>query len=321
VNSNDPENPVIKIPTTLTINASPVITFSQNEVVFDTAFVGETVLFSQLLTNSGSDTLVLTDLTINGDQEFSVHHELPDTIVPGQSKELIIQFEPTEIKNYQANLSVGSNDLTKPTATLQISGYAQASSILGLSSEMMTDTLSLDLSSKDYTLTLSNTGTENLSVRMMIEPATPFYQLVRGLEQIKTSSGVYEGVLVRSDHPESNETDEVLTDPNEIAGYATSTGFGRVLILAAANDARIKHVVEEIQATNTFSFIGYINSKYSTPSYELLKGYDAVLIWADGHHRNPTALGNALANYVDNGGGVVTAMYQNTNHYPLGGKW
>ena len=55
-----------------------------------------------------------------------------------------------------------------------------------------------------------------------------------------------------------------------------------------------------------------------------LEPYDAVLVYSNDSHEDSTALGNLLADYVDQGGGVVHAVFGNTSTNPdrqLLGRW
>ncbi|MEE4285641.1 MAG: HYR domain-containing protein, partial [Mariniphaga sp.] len=46
---------------------------------------------------------------------------------------------------------------------------------------------------------------------------------------------------------------------------------------------------------------------YSTPTLETLRNYDAILVWADGSLND--TVGDTLAAYIDEGGGVVSAVF------------
>lgn len=71
-------------------------------------------------------------------------------------------------------------------------------------------------------------------------------------------------------------------------------------------------VVEKLEATGQFSRVDTINSGTSTPSLSELATYDGVLIYTGDHGSltaDTTALGDVLANYVDQGGGLVIAVF------------
>src|SRR5262249_32298514 len=60
---------------------------------------------------------------------------------------------------------------------------------------------------------------------------------------------------------------------------------------------------------------------FSTPTLAQLENYDAVLVWGDFGFADANALGDNLAQFVDDGHGVVVATFTNTFYVPLGGRW
>ena len=84
----------------------------------------------------------------------------------------------------------------------------------------------------------------------------------------------------------------------------------RVLLLHASiwsADVDVK-----LRATNMIGIIDRLDGSLSTPTPDTLKQYDAVLAFSDSGWLNPIAIGNALADYTDWGGGVVAAQF---NHF------
>jgi len=69
-------------------------------------------------------------------------------------------------------------------------------------------------------------------------------------------------------------------------------------------------VVEKLESTGQFSRVDTINAGTSTPLLSELTTYDGVLIYTGDNGSfiaDTTALGDVLADYVDNGGGLVVA--------------
>jgi hypothetical protein len=52
-----------------------------------------------------------------------------------------------------------------------------------------------------------------------------------------------------------------------------------------------------------------VDAKLFTPTYDLLSSFPAILTYCDGGYNDPITLGGILKKYVDNGGGLVVAMY------------
>lgn len=69
-------------------------------------------------------------------------------------------------------------------------------------------------------------------------------------------------------------------------------------------------VQAKLVSTGFFSQVDLISLRTATPTLSLLKQYNAVFIYTDSSaYTNPAEWGNALADYVDAGGGVVMAGF------------
>ena len=90
---------------------------------------------------------------------------------------------------------------------------------------------------------------------------------------------------------------------------ATTSG-PTVVVVAADDDAALEGVRCRLQNEGLFTRVDTISAASSaTPTVASLLQYDAVLTWSDSPYGDSTALGNALADYIDQGGGVVQAAF------------
>ncbi len=99
----------------------PVLSLSHTLLDFDTVVVGSTAERQLVVTNSGSEEVEVTQLTITGSDAsfFSVHS--PGSgfkLKPNESETLTIRYEPQQRGNHQAELSFVSNALNQPTVSL-----------------------------------------------------------------------------------------------------------------------------------------------------------------------------------------------------------
>jgi len=69
-------------------------------------------------------------------------------------------------------------------------------------------------------------------------------------------------------------------------------------------------VQAKLMATGQFSKVDIIDVRTTTPTLAQLQAYKAVLVYSDALYADSNALGNVMADYVDNGGGVVCAMFE-----------
>lgn len=96
----------------------------------------------------------------------------------------------------------------------------------------------------------------------------------------------------------------------------------KVLLLGAVNpNTRNEDVKAKLDATGAFAQVDIINGYLSSiPSLTQLQAYDAVLVYSDFRFRDPTLMGDVLADYIDGGGGVVGAVFL-TAGVPIDGRF
>ncbi|MBS0190836.1 MAG: hypothetical protein U0573_02950 [Phycisphaerales bacterium] len=96
----------------------------------------------------------------------------------------------------------------------------------------------------------------------------------------------------------------------------------RVLIAGAESNAvAITDVQNKVRGTGLVGITDTFNLAFGTPTLDQLRKYDAVLAWSGRAPGNPSAVGNVLADYVDAGGGVVTAMSAQLTSWSFTGRW
>jgi hypothetical protein len=97
------------------------------------------------------------------------------------------------------------------------------------------------------------------------------------------------------------------------ATMGTAVQGMRVLLLAAEGTGlsypQMIDVRSKLLNSGKFSMVDTMNVRFRTPTFEDLNAYDAVMVWSNYSFLNPYALGDALADYIDAGGGVVTALF------------
>jgi len=96
------------------------------------------------------------------------------------------------------------------------------------------------------------------------------------------------------------------------------------LLAGDVSSSNVDDVQTVLEGTNRFASVTQINVTGSTPDLNTLSSFDALLVWSNSAYSNAYSLGDVLADYVDQGGGVVVMVFGNTdfspNHY-LRGRW
>lgn len=116
-----------------------------------------------------------------------------------------------------------------------------------------------------------------------------------------------------------------------LAGALTAPAFAQtadVAIVAAASgsltDCRYTDVQSYLLATGQFASVDIIDCVTQTPTLGDLAPYDAVLSWSNTNFDDSVALGDVMADYHDQGGAVVIAVFGTTSTSAarsLDGRW
>ncbi|MDB5236176.1 MAG: Por secretion system C-terminal sorting protein/choice-of-anchor [Hymenobacter sp.] len=94
----------------------------------------------------------------------------------------------------------------------------------------------------------------------------------------------------------------------------------RVLLLAADEQSWTAEVQAKLMNTGAFTSVSTLDWRSAAPSLSYLQGFDAVLLWDDYSPYDGIGSGNALAQYIDGGGGVVSAVFANAS-VPVQGQY
>lgn len=70
---------------------------------------------------------------------------------------------------------------------------------------------------------------------------------------------------------------------------------------------------DKLVATGRFHEVAIVDVGRKSPTLSDLRAFDSVIVWSDDQFNDPFTLGDRLADYVDAGGGVVLAVFANTD--------
>jgi hypothetical protein len=94
----------------------------------------------------------------------------------------------------------------------------------------------------------------------------------------------------------------------------------RILVIGGV-DPDVPDVQAKLAAFGIFETVDGFDGQAVTPSLAVLQDYDAVLVMSYAAFADPVAMGNALADYVDRGGGVVLTMFTLLSSFGLDGRF
>lgn len=124
-----------------------------------------------------------------------------------------------------------------------------------------------------------------------------------------------------------NPADGIETEEADGIGDAASVMFitggdpavyqPDIAIVAAAagsiTDPRFTDPQAKLLATGKFNSVSLIDARVVTPTPAELKAFDAVIVWSNYGFNDAVLLGDNLADYIDDGGGVVLAVFADTH--------
>ncbi|MCK4739578.1 MAG: proprotein convertase P-domain-containing protein [Deltaproteobacteria bacterium] len=92
------------------------------------------------------------------------------------------------------------------------------------------------------------------------------------------------------------------------------------LVVAVPSSTYSADILAKVLSTNEFYTAEVFNAGAATPTLAELLAYDSVLTCSDTGYADNVVLGDNLADYVDAGGGVVSAVFANAS-IPIAGRW
>ena len=152
---------------TLTVNAAQVagVQVSSSSINFGSEAVGNNLSQALIITNTGTATLTITQVTETG-SAFSVSgFSVPLNVSVGQKTTITVAFRPTTVGAASGNMSIVSNAPGSPTS-VGLSGTAIAATLtLGISPTSLSfGNVTTGTSSASQTVTIRNTGNANVTI-------------------------------------------------------------------------------------------------------------------------------------------------------------
>lgn len=117
---------------------------------------------------------------------------------------------------------------------------------------------------------------------------------------------------------EGAETQQVTLENPSDAAIDWISGVGRVLLLFADVPGNF---LKELRREPGIGQVDYLNVRYETPALDTLLDYDVVIVGSNFAFLDANALGDALADYVDEGGKVIHASSSLYVGYAIAGRF
>lgn len=153
LNSDDPRNPMITIPVSITVRAIPRLTLSPPVASFPDTFIQTTSTQTLTLKNTGNAKLTISNI-VSTDAQFNwADLSTPMQLDIGSSSTMTLQFSPTNLGSYNAELRFTTNQPGKSEVVLATLGKCVSPPSIRVQPDVVTVTLSK-----------GGTTTQNLSI-------------------------------------------------------------------------------------------------------------------------------------------------------------
>ncbi|MBI4877677.1 MAG: choice-of-anchor D domain-containing protein [Acidobacteria bacterium] len=128
IETNDAIRPSVTVPVTAGVFDSPVAILEVTPAAlgFGAVPVGQSKDLAVTLSNSGSANLDVRTLTLNNPQFRVVAPAVPLTIGPGSKQAVTLRFTPASAGAQSAALTIASNDPSRPSVTVALTGTGEA---------------------------------------------------------------------------------------------------------------------------------------------------------------------------------------------------
>src|SRR5213076_314026 len=197
---------------TLTVNPTPApaIQVNPTSISFGNVVVGTNLSQSLIISNTGTATLSITQITVTGATFSTSGYTLPLSVNAGQQTTITVAFLPTAVGAVSGNVSIVSNAPTSPTSVgLSGSGIA-ATPTLGMNPTSLSfGNVLTGTTSATQNVTITNAGNSNVTISQITVTGagyavtggstpvtlTPSQNLVLGVQFSPASTGSVAGSI------------------------------------------------------------------------------------------------------------------------------
>ncbi|UCG52209.1 MAG: choice-of-anchor D domain-containing protein [Candidatus Latescibacterota bacterium] len=327
--NNDPLNPEVTVPATLHVTGAPDIAVSDTLLDYGPQFVGAVIPDSILVCNFGTEVLTVSDISTNhGDYTAA-----PTNLVlnPGECQTVIVTFAPTSVTVIPAVLTLTSDDPDEPTVEVALHGEGLDPPVISVTPDSLSESLFTGGAATQL-LTISNLGGNDLTYDIMIEgveETTVMVNVVENATPDDPKTKPWRDRSLRGPEPASPITDPSLmydggrglnaAKPEERPVRVANVTNSSVKILLVVT-ASVSQIQADLLSFPDIEVVDIFDGGTGNPALSTLLEYDAVILIANTPYADPVGLGDVLADYVDEGGGVVMTLASFISSWSVQGR-
>ena len=325
--TNDPKAKSLELPVHVNIIGEPKIVLNQKSLNFGKVWIGNEKTMALEISNQGTDLLKVTKIGANNRQFSATPSSL--NLEPGTKSIVQIKAKPLSKGILKDNIIISSNDPKTPRVQVTISVEAILPPALTFNPAQISKTMEQNKNDTDAII-IRNLGDATAVWKATIvetnrnrSRAHDFASLVEGFnKEGRAPEFIDPGLPADGDTASPINLNE--KPAIRIESKSKNNGL-EVAIIGANTSSRNKDIANGLLATKHFSGVTVIDARIVTPSLSELKKFDSVMVYNNYKYRDTTKLGNNLADYAEQGGGVVTMTFESSTRMgstrPLQGRW
>ncbi len=276
INSNDPANQFFLVPCIFNVVGSPEIVLSESSYDFGDVFENGKNTDTLIISNSGCDTLFITNIT-SSLKEFTVD-TTQLSVMPGDTAEVAITFAPTSLGDFNATLTLFNNDID---STINLFGVGIEAPVIEINPALLNVTITECNNSITLPLTVYNTGGNELTFDLLggglvfDSTSIQHYSTTDALTN-HTFSGlsnntdsIYLNITINGNFDASSEFVDIYIDGNligQINPTVNNTDVTESFVLGGAN---VANWLSDGQIVVTLDNSSQVNSGYGTMLHQV----------------------------------------------------
>ncbi|MCG8696907.1 MAG: choice-of-anchor D domain-containing protein, partial [Bacteroidales bacterium] len=158
--SNDSKNSTDSITIILDVEGKPAVSCYPDSVHFDSVLLGQTVVDSIKIRNTGCDTLFISSVHPQ-DRELKVV-KYPSYLLPGTQSDLVVMFKPNMKGHFKGGISLFTNDPDNYSLTVSCTGYGFSSPVMTITPVELKSVLKVNDIDTESLVIQNIQGVENL---------------------------------------------------------------------------------------------------------------------------------------------------------------
>jgi hypothetical protein len=306
VATSDPQTPEITVPMTLHVTGAADLSTSQQSLDLGECFVGASAKDTLVVSNTGTRTLRVTGITSSHDA-YAVDWPV-FTLVPNANLNVVVTFAPASAGAHAGVLTITCDDPDEPAVAVALRGSGVEPPRMLVSPPSVAEAVAPG-GTVTRVLSITNAGPRDLS--FFIE-ASADGAVEPGGKPGPTRKPQQAGARGRAPREPpagapsyTNHAARRASAPAGPPRSASAPGGLSVLLLHASYVSEIRN---ELLSFPDIALVDEINASLTIPPLDALTGYDAVVLVTDLPYADAVAMGDLLADYVDQGGAVVMTL-------------